>query len=640
MQMKIFAPVNIGSMEVKNRLVVSAMVTHYCDDDGFATERYIAYHEAKAKGGWGLIITEDYRISKEAGASPTLPGLFNDAQIVSHKELTDRVHAAGGKIVAQIYHAGWDSKRILTGQQPVGVCAVKNYAMADMPHELSKAEIKEIIQQFAACAKRVKQAGFDGVEIHGAHGYLINQFFSPLLNSRSDEYGGNFRGRSRFPLEVVKSVRKAVGDDFPIIYRMTTVEYTEGGLGVEESKALAILLEEAGVNAINCSQGGLGCRQVVIPPSIVPQAAYIDNAAEIKSVVTIPVFGVGRITTPEVAEAIIRSKKADLVVMGRASIADPELPLKAMEGRLDEINSCIGCVQGCIGENIKGNCVSCMVNPMVGHEAEYSLDMVKQPKRVFVAGGGVAGCEAAIFAAKRGHQVELFEKDSRLGGQWRLAAVPVGKAEFSSFVLWQQRQLERLGVRTHLKTELTSDIISIEKPDIVIVATGGKPGIPPIKGIDQPWVVTAHDVLAGESIAGKNVVVIGGGLVGAETAEFLAVHGSCVTILEMADQIIKDGEPNSKYYLLQNLKKNNVSVCTNVSVSEIGEHAVVYRKQGETIVLKNIDSVVLATGIKSYAPLLDDLKESGVETILIGDANKSKNGLYNIREGFLAGLSI
>lgn len=640
MTKKIFTPLQIGSMQVKNRLAVSAMVTHYCDEEGYATERYIGYHEAKAKGGWGLLITEDYRISADAGASPTLPGLYKDDQIASHKKLTERVHQAGAKIVAQIYHAGWDSKRALTGVTPVGVCAVKNCNMMDMPNALTQEQIKEIVKNFADCARRVKAAGFDGVEIHGAHGYLLNQFFSPLINARIDEYGGNFTGRCKFPLEVVRAVRAAVGDDFPVLYRMTSVEYTDGGLGIEESKALAILLEEAGVDAINCSQGGMGCREIVIPPFTVRPGAFVDNAAEIKRVVNIPVFGAGRINTPEVAEAIVRSGKADMVIMGRASIADPELPKKAQEGREDEIRYCIGCVQGCIGENLRGRCVHCLVNPLVGHETEYSLDLVAQPKKVFVAGGGVAGCEAALVAAKRGHQVTLFEQSAELGGQWKLASVPVGKAEFASFILWQQREMARQGVTVCLQTELTRAIVLEEKPDVVIVATGSKPSIPPIKGVNGPQVVTAHEILAGTKCAGKKVVVIGGGLVGAETAEFLAFHGSQVTLLEALDQIMKDGEPNSKVFLLRNLAKYHVDVYTHVFVKEIGKNTVLFQNQEKDQVLADVDTVVIATGVKPYNPLVRELEDIDVQKIVVGDALDSKNGLLNIREGFQVGLTI
>lgn len=637
---KIFEPIQIGAMTLKNRLVVPAMASNYSNVEGMATEQLIGYHEAKAKGGWGLIIVEDYRICPEAGASAKLPGLYEDKQIPSHQELTRRVHEAGGKIVAQIYHAGWESKREFVGACPVGVAAVKNLNMVDMPQALTIEQIHIIVQQFADCAKRVKAAGFDGVEIHGAHGYLLEQFFSPQLNSRSDTYGGDFAGRSRLALEVVRAVREAVGAEFPILYRMTVAEYVEGGLGIEESKALAILLEDAGVDAINCSQGAgsMGCGTMTIPPSVVRPAAYVGHAAAIKSVVEVPVIAVGRINTPEIAEAVIRSEQADLVAMGRASIADPALPNKALAGDLAAINHCIGCVQGCIGEKRRGHGLNCMVNPVVGHETAWSFGKTKQPKRVFIAGGGVAGCEAALAAAERGHQVTIFEKAERLGGQWCLAAVPVGKTEFSGFLKWQRLQLERLGVELRLQKELTVEQIGQEQPDVVLDATGSYPFLAPVKGVEQAHVVTAHDVLAGKAVVGNRVVVIGGGLVGAETAEYVACRGSQVSILEMQSQIAKDGEGASNYYLLQNLEKHRVAIYTNAKVLEIGKTDVRFQLHEEEHRIANVDTVIMATGVKSNQAFANALQEKQIPFIAVGDAAKVKNGFANIQEGYRVGM--
>ena len=639
---KIFEPIQIGTMTLKNRLVVPAMASNYSNEEGMATEQLIGYHEAKAKGGWGLIIVEDYRICPEAGASAKLPGLYNDTQIPSHQELTRRVHAAGGKIVAQIYHAGWESKREFVGACPVGVAAVKNLNMTDMPQALTVEQIRTIVQQFAECAKRVKAAGFDGVEIHGAHGYLLEQFFSPQLNSRSDDYGGDFAGRSRLALEVVQAVREAVGIDFPVLYRMTVAEYVEGGLGLEESKALAILLEDAGVDAINCSQGAgsMGCGTMTIPPSAVRPAAYVGHAAAIKSVVDIPVIAVGRINTPEIAEAVLRSGQADLVAMGRASIADPALPNKALAGDLVAINHCIGCVQGCIGEKRRGNALNCMVNPTVGHETEWVVSKVTQPKKVFIAGGGVSGCETAIAAAERGHQVTIFEKTERLGGQWCLAAVPVGKTEFSSFIKWQKIQLDRLGVEIRLQEELTVERIIQERPDVVIDATGSHPFLVPIEGAEQPHVVTAHDVLAGKVAVGRNVVVIGGGLVGAETAEYVAYHGSQVSILEMQPQIAKDGEGASNYYMLQNLEKHHVDVYTNAIVLGIRKDSVYFQLQEQEHRIVDVDTVIMATGVKSNQEFAKTLQGKQIPFIAVGDAAEVKNGFANIQEGYCIGRTL
>ena len=318
--MKVFEPFKINQMELKNRMVVSAMVTNYCSEDGMATEKFIAYHEHKAKGGWGLIITEDYAVTPTAGGFKKLPGLWEDGQIESHKELTRRIHEAGGKIAAQIYHAGRETSSAITGEQPIGPSALKNPTMPETPREMTVEEIHELVEQFGDCARRAKEAGFDAVEVHGAHGYLIGAFASPFSNKRSDEYGGTIRNRARFAMEIIENIKEKCGKDYPVLYRMSAVEYVPGGLEIEESKIPARLVEEAGTDCIHCSQGVYASTHVIISPSVVPRAAYVENAAEIKKVVDIPVIAVGRINDVEIAESVLQADKADLVTMARASL--------------------------------------------------------------------------------------------------------------------------------------------------------------------------------------------------------------------------------------------------------------------------------------------------------------------------------
>ena len=301
--MKVFEPFKINQMELKNSMVVSAMVTNYCSEDGMATEKFIAYHEHKAKGGWGLIITEDYAVTPTAGGFKKLPGLWEDGQIESHKELTRRIHEAGGKIAAQIYHAGRETSSAITGEQPIGPSALKDPTMPETPREMTVEEIHELVEQFGDCARRAKEAGFDAVEVHGAHGYLIGAFASPFSNKRSDEYGGTIRNRARFAMEIIENIKEKCGKDYPVLYRMSAVEYVPGGL-----------------DCIHCSQGVYASTYVIIPPSVVPRAAYVENAAEIKKVVDVPVIAVGRINDVEIAESVLQADKADLVTMARASL--------------------------------------------------------------------------------------------------------------------------------------------------------------------------------------------------------------------------------------------------------------------------------------------------------------------------------
>lgn len=641
---KVFEPIAVNKLRLKNRLVVSAMLTNLAAGDGSATEAYIAYHEAKARGGWGLIITEDYPVAPNVGTSKTLPMIYNERLAASHAQLAERVHAAGGAIFVQLYHAGRETLSTVTGEQPVAPSAIKDPTMPEIPRALSKREIAEIIDQFAMSALFVKKAGFDGVEIHGASGYLVGEFLSPFSNKRSDEYGGTIRGRAKFAVDLVKAVREKVGPDFPISFRLCTAEYVDGGLTIEETKVIARLMEEAGVDLLHCTQGIYASRPVITPPYMIPHANFVDNAAEIKKVVSIPVVAVGGINDIDLAEEILVSGKADMVTMARASLADPELPNKALAGNYDEILHCIGCVQGCQGENSKGNHVRCLVNPCTAMETEYDFSPAREKKRVWIVGGGVSGCEAAIAAARRGHQVTLCERSEKLGGQWNLAAVPLGKGGFTSLVRWQAHALQRLGVTVLLAHEATAEEICEAAPDVVLIASGSQPIIPPIpgikEGIESGMVVTAHDVLAGKvSVQGK-IVVVGGGLVGAETAEWLAANGNAVTLVEMQSEIVKDGVGNPKMLLIKSLHDHAVTVMTNTKVLRVMDKAVIVSGEGDEHCLEHLDAIILAAGVRAEHSLAEALSNYPGKVCCIGDAAKTKNGYKNIQEAFEAGLHL
>ena len=394
---------------------------------------------------------------------------------------------------------------------------------------------------------------------------------------------------------------------------------------------------------IHCSQGIYGSIAAVVPPFGVTRGAFVENAAAIKSVVNIPVSAVGRINDPDLAEAILASGKADLVTMARASLADPELPNKVLEERYDDISRCIGCLQGCLANSNAGTGkVRCLVNPMTGMEDEYSYVPAETKKNVWIAGGGVAGCEAAIVAAKRGHDVTLFEQSDHLGGQWCAAAVPMDKTEFSTLVVWQENQLRALGVDVHLNTALDAAAVAAGKPDALIVATGSLPVVPrSIDGIDGENVVLAQDVLMGKVETGRRVVVIGGGLVGAETADFLAHHGKEVSIIEMMDEIMRDGEPTPRAMLIDRLAKNGVNIYTETQVIAIESDAVVAERGGESVRLEGINTVIIAIGVRANKTLEESLvdKFSG-ELFVVGDAKKAKNGYLGIQEGFEAGMLV
>lgn len=575
-----------------------------------------------------------------AGAFKTLPGLWKDEQIASHAKVTERVHAAGGKIAAQLYHAGRETTSEITEVQPIAPSAVKEQSMSEIPRELTIEEIHELVEQFGDAAERAKKAGFDAVEMHGAHGYLIGAFVSPLSNLRHDKYGGSITNRARFAVEILQNIRKKCGEEFPVIYRMSTVEYAHGGLAIEEAKTVAMILEDAGIDAIHCSQGIYVSTHAIIPSSIVPRAAYVDNAAAIKSVVDIPVIAVGRINDPRIAESVIVSGKADLVAMGRASLADPMLPKKTAEGREDEIIRCIGCVQGCVGEHVTGRYTRCLVNPVTGMLDEYDLTPTKAPKTVLVIGGGISGCETAIAAALKGHKVTLAEKTGKLGGQWVQASIPIGKSEFTSLINWQTNELRRLGVEIRMNILDDKKLIEKTNPDILVAATGSRPIIPSIPGSSKAHVKTAHEVLNGDVPVGKHAVVIGGGLIGAETADWMAEQGAKVTMIEMLPEIVKDGEHTPNKYLKERLTEYQVDIYTSTEVTEIRDDCVIARKGENCIEISDVDMVVMAVGVEKALPEDKIFDSFQGRVIYVGDARTVKNGFKNMLEAFETGLKI
>lgn len=628
---KIFEPITIKNMTLPNRLIVSAMRTNMVNADGIIDDRYIAYHEAKARGGWGLVITENCLINPESGVSKCLPGLYNEEQVAALTRLTERVHAVGGRIAAQIYHAGRAGNLGVTGGKPlVAPSPVRDVTSTETPRALTVDEIHELTEQFGQAALRAKRAGFDAVEIHGASGYLLSQFTSPYSNKRTDDYGGSTENRARFSVEVVHRVRELVGDDYPVFYRLCCNEYIEGGLGIEEAKAIAKMLEEAGVDVMHCTQGVFITNEYTTPPYAITKGSLIENAAEIKKVLDIPVIGVGgHVNTPAMAETILRAGKADMVTMARASLADPALPLKAKNGQCEDILQCIGCVQGCLGPRVNG--IRCLVNPLTGRETEFSDAKTDAPKRVLVAGGGISGCEFAIMAARQGHKVTLVEKSDHLGGQWCAACVPNGKADFGNLITWQRTQLRKLGVNVRLETSIDKALVQTLQPDVVAVAIGSQTFIPPVPGLKEHG-VDAHDILLGKAIAGDRVVVVGGGLVGAETAEFLAMQGKSVAVLEMLPEIAKEAAKNPRKLLLRNLKKHGVALYTESKVLEVQADSVTFETADGACGTFAADTIVIATGSRSAVLEKAVLEEFAGRILYVGDAEHAKNGIENLQD--------
>lgn len=635
---KLFEPIRVGRVEFRNRIVMPAMSTNFSNTDGSVSQRQIKYYSERAKGGVGLIITEAICVESRFGKlSPTQLCIDHDKYLAGLNELVEEVKRHGARIAAQLHHAGRRAQWI-NGERPLAPSDHLPSPAGITPKTLSKEEISFLINCFAEGARRAKAAGFDAVEVHGAHGYLIAQFLSPYTNRRTDEYGGDLKGRSKFAIEVVRRIKEIVGSDYPVIFRISADEFIEGGLTLNETKVISAMLEDVGVDILHVSAGAYETRHWTSAPPSIPPGHLVPLAAEIKKTVEIPVITVGRITDPELANKIIAEGKADFVAMGRALIADPFMPKKAMEGKLNEIRKCIGCNR-CLTRFGDMLHVKCSINPTVGREAEAKIVPTNNPKKVIVIGGGPAGLEAAYIASLRGHGVTLFEKKDKLGGQLLIASVPPYKETLKVFMEYLISKVKEAGVKIKTGVEVTPETVEKETPDVVIVATGASPIIPKIAGVNLPSVVTAWDVLLGKAKVGDSVVVIGGGMVGCETAEFLADTGKSVTIVEMLEKIAIDVDFRTRVFLLQRLENKRVRMLVKTKVEEITPKGIVASQDGKKTTIPG-DTFVLAVGAKPERQLYETLKRTFKDIHIIGDCVNPRKILEAIEEGFLVGLHI
>jgi 2,4-dienoyl-CoA reductase-like NADH-dependent reductase (Old Yellow Enzyme family)/thioredoxin reductase len=616
----LFTPCSIGSLRLTNRIVMPPMATNFASPKGLVTDRQIAYYVERAKGGVGYLTVEHTGIQEQGKASPKMLLVSSDAHAAAIARLVDSVHRVGGKIVVQINHAGRQTSSAITGAPIVGPSPVACPMRTEIPKELSAGEIEELTEAFVAAASRVKSAGADGVELHMAHGYLLCAFLSPFSNRRSDGYGGDLEGRTRFPREVLRAVRRRVGPDFPILCRLSGDEYVDGGLRVDETVQIARLLEKDGADALHVSACNAASGYLNHPPYYVEEGVFVHLAAAVKSAVRIPVIAVGRIRTPVMADQVIRDGKADLVAMGRALIADPYLPRKAKEGRLADIVPCLSCNR-CI-QGLRLDSVHCAVNPEAGHEEQLRFSKSDRPRKVWVVGGGPGGLKAAEIAALRGHQVTLFERAQRLGGRMIFAALPPKKAVLNEYLSYLERRVNGLEVSVKLGVECDPQMVGADKPDAVIVASGSHPLIPEWKGMAESGAISAEALFAGEGVVGKRVLVIGGSGIGAETADYLSEMGKQVTLVEMRGEIAADFVFHLKHYLSRRLAEKGVTVLTSTKVKELGRGYVLVEDASGTRKIEGFDSIVLAVGSRPDDRLAKELAGSVSELYLIGDASK------------------
>ena len=629
-------------MLVSNRLVMAPMDTNFADYEGKVSEKMLAYYETRAKGGVGLVIVENSQIDGQRGKNTIRQLCVSDDRFIPGlRRLAYAIHKHNVPAVLQLHHAGRQTtKEITGGLQPVAPSPIPCGHMKERPRELGLGEIEEIEDRFAKAAVRAREAGFDGVEIHGAHGFLIGQFMSPYTNKRKDAYGGNFKGRMRFPLQIIEKVRAAVGPDFPVLFRLSVVEFVKGGIELEEGKRIAARMAAAGVDALDISAGIYESLMTILEPMSYEEGWRVYMAKAVKEVVSVPVIAVGNIRYPKTVEKILAEGDADFVAMGRALIADPLWPEKAREGRTREIRYCISCNEGCLGNRLT-DYIGCSINPEAGRENRLSKKQkAKIPRHVTVVGAGPAGVTAALQADKMGHEVVLYERGACIGGQLRYFASMPTKGRIEDLLEFYEFKLANSNIKVLLETEFDPKK-AVLPLDVVVVATGSVPVIPILPGIKDERIMTPIDCLNGKRPRGdEDILVVGGGVTGCELALFLKFLGNRIILVEKEDKLAADLEEISRMDLMKRLSQEKIQVFLNMSLREVGEKgAIIADHEGKKFAI-NPNRIVLAMGNHSQAILRRRLKGNTGRLFVIGDAKEPRTIYYAVHEAYKAIMSI
>ncbi|MFR3822572.1 MULTISPECIES: FAD-dependent oxidoreductase [Hungatella] len=637
MKSRLLEELKIGSMTVKNAVFMAPMSLGYESPDGTVNETMQEYWLARARGGVGCIITDALSVDPDVPYLGNTLCFRNEESIASYRRFTDRIHEYGTKIIPQITHPGPESVSVFRGIPPVASSVYLN-SMAQRTRAVTLEEIPGIIQKYAKGAYDARRAGFDGIELHCAHAYmLLGSFLSPMRNKRTDRYGGSLDNRARLLCEVLDAIREACGPDFPVILRMSGSERDEQGNTLEDMKYLVPVLERHGVAAFEISGGTQYERcNKIIPCHGEVQGVNVPEAEALHEAASVPVIVVGKINEPRFAGYLVDSGKVDGVVLGRALIADPDFVNKMEAGDYEGIAPCAACAIGCVGEQTKRHPASCVINPAAGREKELELTAAEQPKRVVIVGGGIGGMACARAFAVRGHEVVLLEREMELGGQMRLACIPPHKQELSKWIVYLEHELERLSVDVRLNTAADRAVIDGLAPEVLILATGAKEMLPPVPGIDPEQAVTAWQVLSGETvIPGGNVLVVGGGMVGCEICEYLMhqKRGSLhITMIEMADEIGAGMVVNNRVPTMIRLNRPEITMMTGTKLMSVNGSDVTVERHGVQETFGGFTHVIYACGARPARALFDELKEAYPEAVLIGDASQPAQALEAVRQ--------